>query len=98
MSVRNQLKLLVGRPRGPPARARCRRPRDAFRDFLDQSRLVAGLIFILTVAAIVLISSVGVTTINLPVLPEPARDRAGGRRARPFRYLSEEKTRRPGSS
>jgi membrane-associated HD superfamily phosphohydrolase len=36
-------------------------------EFLDRSRLIAALIFIVTVAAIVLISSAGVSTLNVPV-------------------------------
>lgn len=38
-------------------------------EFLDRSRLVAGLIFIITVAAIVFISYAGVSTLNVPLLP-----------------------------
>lgn len=68
MTVRNQLKLLVG---GLSARRGNAAPSAAwaFRDFLDQSRLVAVLIFILTVSIIVAISSVGMSTLNVPVLP-----------------------------
>lgn len=69
MSVRNQLKLLVG---GLNARRNGKPPPvapNAWSDFLDRSRVVAALIFLVTVAAIVLISSAGVTTLNLPVLP-----------------------------
>ncbi|HND62810.1 MAG TPA: HDIG domain-containing protein [Opitutaceae bacterium] len=67
MSVRNQLKLLVGglgarRPGPPPGQS-------ATREFLDRSRAVAIVIFVATVALIVLISSVGLTTLNVPVLP-----------------------------
>jgi hypothetical protein len=66
MSVRNQLKLLVGglgnrRPASAPSR---------LAEFWDRSRLVAALIFIVTVAAIVLISSAGVSTFNVPVQPD----------------------------
>ncbi len=68
MSVRNQLKLLVGglsaRRAGRPATAH-----SATREFFDRSPLVAMLIFVATVTAIVLISSAGLTTLNVPVLP-----------------------------
>jgi len=68
MSVRNQLRLIVG---GLGARRAAASPAgaSALREFLDQSRLVAVLIFFVTVAAIVFISSAGMTAINLPVLP-----------------------------
>ncbi|MBS0662082.1 MAG: HDIG domain-containing protein [Verrucomicrobia bacterium] len=68
MSVRHQLKLLVGglgsRRAGPPPPAH-----SGPREFLDRSRAVAIVIFVATVALIVLISSVGLTTVNVPVLP-----------------------------
>jgi len=90
MSVRNQLKLLVG---GLGARKRdVRAPGSSFRDFLDQSRAVAGLIFVVTVAVIVFVSSAGMRVLDLPVLPNqvaPVRIVAGV----PFRYVSTEKTR-----
>ncbi len=91
MSVRNQLRLLVGglgARRGDPAST----PASGFRDFLDRSRLVAGLIFVVTVAAIVLVSSAGMRVLDLPVLPNqiaPVRIVAGV----PFNYVSTEKTR-----
>ncbi len=92
MSVRNQLKLLVGGlaagRRGPVSAA----PGAPFREFLDQSRVVAGLIFILTVAVIVLISSVGVNTANVPVLPNQLATVQVAASA-PFSYPSEERTR-----
>jgi cyclic-di-AMP phosphodiesterase PgpH len=69
MSVRNQLKLLVG---GLSARRGSRPPMagpSAMGDFLARSRLVAAAIFLVTVAAIVLISSAGLSTAHLPVLP-----------------------------
>ena len=92
MSVRNQLKLLVGGlaagRRGPASVA----PGAPFREFLDQSRVVAGLIFILTVAVIVLISSVGVSTINMPVLPNQLAT-VQVVASTPFSYSSEERTR-----
>ena len=58
---------------GPP-------PSSGFREFLDRSRLVAGLIFIVTVAAIVVVSSAGMRVLDLPVLPNqiaPVRIVAG---------------------
>src|SRR5476649_1179289 len=90
MSVRNQLKLLVGglsARRGDTASA----PGSGFRDFLDQSRLVAGLIFVITVAAIVVVSSAGMRVLDLPVLPSqiaPVRIVAGV----PFTYVSASRT------
>ena len=68
MSVRNQLKLLMGglnARRGDPGTT----ANSSFREFLDQSRLVAGLIFVITVAAIVIVSSAGMRVLDLPVLP-----------------------------
>jgi putative nucleotidyltransferase with HDIG domain len=91
MSVRNQLKLLVGglsaHRRGPVSPTSA-----AFRDFLEQSRVVAALIFILTIVVIVLISSVGVSTINMPVLPHQLAT-AQVTASTPFSYASEERTR-----
>jgi putative nucleotidyltransferase with HDIG domain len=90
MSVRNQLKLLMGglsARRHEPSSARG----SGFRDFLDQSRLMAGLIFVVTVAAIVLISSAGMRVLDLPVLPSqiaPIRIVAGV----PFSYVSPTRT------
>ena len=68
MSVRNQLKLLVG---GLGARRPGRTPgeRSTMGEFLDRNRFVAAAIFVVTVAAIVLISSAGISTLNVPVLP-----------------------------
>jgi len=90
MSVRNQLKVLVG---GLSARRAGRRApaHSATREFFDRSRVVAMLIFFATVAAIVLISSAGVTTLNVPVLPNQlatVRVAAGT----PFTYQSVEQT------
>ena len=91
MSVRNQLKLLVGGlngRRGEPGSD----SNSSFREFLDQSRLVAGLIFVVTVAAIVIVSSAGMRVLDLPVLPNqiaPVRIVAGF----PFSYVSTERTR-----
>ncbi len=68
MSVRNQLKLLMG---GLNARrhGRATTP-SAMAEFLERSPLIAAVIFIVTVAAIVLISSAGVSTVNIPLLPD----------------------------
>ncbi|HVW21706.1 MAG TPA: HDIG domain-containing protein [Opitutaceae bacterium] len=90
MSVRNQLRLLVGGlshrrdPASSPASS-------AFREFLEQSRMVAVPIFVLTVAAIVVISSVGVNTLNVPVLPKQIAT-VQVVASTPFSYTSEEKT------
>lgn len=93
MSVRNQLKLIVGglnarrQARGNPAVAP-----SAMGEFLDRSRAIAVLIFIFTVAAIVLISSAGVSTLNVPVLPnQTATSRVTALAA--FSYESAERTR-----
>jgi putative nucleotidyltransferase with HDIG domain len=61
-------------------------------EFLETSQLVTILIFVATVAAIVLISFVGVSSVNLPVLPNQlstVRITASA----PFEYTSQEKTR-----
>lgn len=91
MSVRNQLKLLVG---GLNARRSGRPPPvapAAWSEFLERSRVVAALIFIATVASIVVISSVGVTTLNVPVLPnQVASTRVVA--SVPFTYESAERT------
>ena len=68
MSVRNQLKLIVG-GLTPRRAGHSASPHSATREFFDRSRVVAGLIFLATVTAIVLISSAGLTTLNVPVLP-----------------------------
>ncbi|MEN9812437.1 MAG: hypothetical protein RL479_1123 [Verrucomicrobiota bacterium] len=61
-------------------------------EFLDRSRLVAALIFILTVAAIVLVSSAGLTTLDAPLrLNQPATARVVAQAS--FGYESAEKTR-----
>ncbi|MEO6875607.1 MAG: phosphohydrolase, partial [Opitutaceae bacterium] len=95
MSVRNQFKLLLG---GLSARRRGRTPstRSATREFFDRSRFVAGLIFVATVAAIVLISTVGLTTLNVPVLPNQlATSRVVA--ATPFTFASLEQTKAAGA-
>ncbi|HEX2099761.1 MAG TPA: phosphohydrolase, partial [Candidatus Synoicihabitans sp.] len=59
--------------------------------FLEKSRLIAALIFIATVAAIVLVSFVGVNSLNVPVLPNqaaPVRIAASAT----FTYVSAEHT------
>ena len=90
MSVKNQWKLLLGglgarRPAASSAHS-------AAREFLERSRLVAALIFIVTVAAIVLISSAGMTALRLPMLPgQTATVRVTA--AASFTYVSEERTR-----
>jgi putative nucleotidyltransferase with HDIG domain len=69
MSVRDQFKLLLGGVGARRAAPVSDHARSAMREFLDRSRLVSALIFIATVAAILLISSAGVSTATLPVLP-----------------------------
>lgn len=68
MSVRDQFKLLLGglharRATPPPA------AHSAVGQFLDRNRLVSALIFVATVTAILLISSAGLTTASLPMIP-----------------------------
>jgi putative nucleotidyltransferase with HDIG domain len=90
MSVRNQLRLLVGGLGARKGDAKSA-PGTGFREFLDRSRLVAGLIFVVTVAAIVFVSSAGMRVLELPVLPDqiaPVRIVAGV----PFSYVSTAKT------
>lgn len=93
MSVRNQLKLLVG---GLNAARRNGRGQgaapSAMGEFLERSRLVAAVIFLVTVATIVLISSAGISTINVPVLPDQvATSRVSALAS--FSFESAEKTR-----
>ncbi|MGH7944443.1 MAG: HD family phosphohydrolase [Opitutaceae bacterium] len=92
MSVRNQLKLLVG---GLNARRGGRGVQvapSAMGEFLERSRLVAALIFIVTVGAILVISSVGITTLNTPLLiNQVATSRITA--LVPFSFESVEKTR-----
>jgi len=61
-------------------------------EFLETSRLVTLLIFAATTAAIVLISFVGISTANLPVLPNQVASLRIVASA-PFSYPSAEKTR-----
>jgi len=91
MSVRNQLKLLMGGLSARRSEAAASARSSGFRDFLDQSRLIAGLIFVVTVAAIVLVSSAGMRVLDLPVLPNqiaPVRIVSGV----PFSYVSPSRT------
>ena len=91
MSVRNQLKLLMG-GLGARRSGRAKTETSAMGEFLDRSRLVAALIFVITVATIVLISSAGVTTLNVPVqLNQIASARVTALAS--FTYESAEKTR-----
>ena len=67
MSILEKFNLL----RGGADRPRMRKTAvvSATAGYLETSRLVATLIFITTVAAIVVISFVGVSTASVPVLP-----------------------------
>ncbi|MCC5022774.1 MAG: HDIG domain-containing protein [Candidatus Synoicihabitans palmerolidicus] len=67
MSFLPKFKLLRGGR--APRRVRKREAPPGLIQFLEQSRVIAALIFIATVAAIVLISFVGVKTMDVPVLP-----------------------------
>ena len=85
--VRHRLRLLLGG--GTPSRSS--RAGSLVRGFLDQNRLVGVFIFLVTVVAIVIISSAGISTINLPVLPgqvATVRVVAGAS----FPYVSETRT------
>jgi len=91
MPLIEQLKLLRGGAGGP------RRTRKSAKisekvEYLETSRLVASLIFVATVAAIVLVSFVGVTAADLFLLPN---QRASIRviANAPFSYESTERTR-----
>ncbi len=95
MSVRNQLKLLLGglsaRRAGESAPGHSA-ALTATREFLDRSRVVAAFIFVVTVVAIVLISWAGMTTSNFAVLPNQlATARVNASAA--FTFESAEKTR-----
>ena len=61
-------------------------------EFLDRNRFVAAAIFVVTVAAIVLISSAGISTLNVPVLPNQVAT-ARITALASFNYKSAEKTR-----
>ncbi len=91
MSILNRLRLLPGLT-PPPPRKRKTAEVSGTVEFLETSRLVAALIFFATVAAIVLISFVGINPATVPLLPNqiaPARMVANS----PFSYISAEKTR-----
>lgn len=91
MSMRNQWRLIIGGlgARRRPATSAIGTP---LKDFLERSTLVAVCIFFLTVACIVLISSAGMTTLYMPVLPNQiASVRVVA--ATPFSFVSQEKTR-----
>jgi putative nucleotidyltransferase with HDIG domain len=91
MSFIKNLKLLRGGLLSP-RRVRKTAEVSAALEFLEKNRAIAALIFIATVAAIVLISSVGVTTADLPVLPNQlAAVRIVA--SMPFSYVSVERTR-----
>ena len=92
MSVRNQFQLLLGGLAARRGGGASPVERSAMREFLDQNRLVAAFIFIVTVAAIVLISSAGMTTTHLAVQPgQVATVRVAASAG--FSYKSAEKTR-----
>ncbi len=65
MSVRHQLRVLVGGLSGHRPDGRV--PWSAMGGFLERSKAIAAVIFLLTVAAIVLISSAGLTTFDAPL-------------------------------
>lgn len=91
MSFIKNLKIIRGGLLSP-RRVRKTAEVSAALEFLEKNRAIAALIFIATVAAIVLISSVGVSTADLPVLPNQlAAVRIVG--STPFSYTSVEKTR-----
>src|SRR5687767_2119063 len=92
MSVRNQLKLLVGGLSARRAGRASPAAPSAMGEFLERSRLVAVLIFFVTVAAIVVISSVGISTLDTPLMVDQvATSRITA--LMPFTYQSVEKTR-----
>jgi cyclic-di-AMP phosphodiesterase PgpH len=90
MSILKKLHLLPG---GAGQTPRMRKTADVSgtMEFLETSRLVSSLIFFATVAAIVLISFVGVNTVNLPVLPNQLASVRIVASA-PFSYESKERT------
>ncbi len=91
MSVRNQLKLLVGGLSGHRGSRTSTAAWGAMGEFLERSPLVAALIFIVTVAAIVVISSAGLTTLDAPLIPNQLATSRVTAQA-PFAYESAEKT------
>jgi len=91
MSLRRNLQLIRGGLLGP-RHTRKAADTSAALEFLSKSRLVAILIFVVTVVAIVFISFVGVSTLNLPILPgQFATVRVEASAS--FNYVSQEKTR-----
>ncbi|MDO8541774.1 MAG: HDIG domain-containing protein [Opitutaceae bacterium] len=91
MSVRNQLKLLVG-GLGARRSGRGNQKQSAMSEFMERSPVIGALIFIVTVSAIVLISSAGLSTINVPVqLNQVATARVPALVS--FKYESAERTR-----
>ena len=92
MSVRDQFKLLIGGLSTRRAHPGPSPTHTAVSKFLDRNRLVSAIIFVVTVAAIVLISSAGLTTATLPVIPnQMATVRVVASAS--FTYESEERTR-----
>ncbi len=90
MSILNRLRLIPG-VTPPLPRMRKTAEVSGTVEFFEKSRLIAALIFFATVAAIVLISFVGVKSSTLPVLPnQVASVRIVA--SRPFNYISQEKT------
>jgi putative nucleotidyltransferase with HDIG domain len=90
MSLLNRLRLLPGLT-PPPPRKRKTAEVSGTVEFLETSRVVAALIFFATVAAIVLISFVGINPVTIPLLPNqvaPVRLVANSS----FSYISAEKT------
>ncbi|MEO7599176.1 MAG: HDIG domain-containing metalloprotein [Opitutus sp.] len=92
MSVRDQFKLLLGGLNARRAHPAPSPIHSAVSQFMDRNRLVSALIFIATVVAIVLISSAGLTTATVPVIPnQVATVRVVARAS--FSYESAERTR-----
>jgi cyclic-di-AMP phosphodiesterase PgpH len=89
VSFLRNFRLLRG---APPRRVRKHEAPPGLVQFLEKSRVIGALIFIATVAAIVLISFVGVNTDQVPVLPnQTASVRIVA--SAPFSYVSAERTR-----
>lgn len=90
MSILNRFRLIPG-VTPPLPRMRKTAEVSGTVEFFEKSRLITALIFFATVAAIVLISFVGVKSSTLPVLPnQVASVRIVA--SRPFNYISQEKT------
>ncbi|AHF91585.1 phosphohydrolase [Opitutaceae bacterium TAV5] len=87
---KNLRRLFTG---APAPRRRKSAEKSGFANFLESSRLVAGIIFAFTVVSIVLISFVGVSSHTLPVLPnQVASTRIAANE--PFSYTSTVRTER----